>query len=161
MHEVIFMKKTLWSFDFTIITIGTIISAIGGVAMSFALSLVVFDETASTMLTGLFTACSFLPSVLIPLLAAPYVDTHNRKKIIVYLDYFSGLCYFAFFLFIQRYAFQYIAYMCFSLLVNSISAIYSLAYNSLYPDLIPKGFAQKGYSISSLIYPSITAIFHQ
>ena len=153
------MKKTLWSFDFTIITIGTIISAIGGVAMSFALSLVVFDETASTMLTGLFTACSFLPSVLIHLLAAPYVDTHNRKKIIVYLDYFSGLCYFAFFLFIQRYAFQYIAYMCFSLLVNSISAIYSLAYNSLYPDLIPKGFAQKGYSISSLIYPSITAIF--
>ena len=49
------MKKTLWSRDFTIITIGTLISAIGGTAMSFAFSLVVFDNTDSTMLTGIFT----------------------------------------------------------------------------------------------------------
>ena len=39
------MKKTLWSHDFIIITLGTLISAIGSTAMSFALSLVVFDHT--------------------------------------------------------------------------------------------------------------------
>ena len=31
-----FMKKTLWTKNFTIITIGTIISCVGGVAMNLA-----------------------------------------------------------------------------------------------------------------------------
>lgn len=46
------MKKTLWSHDFIIITLGTLISAIGSTAMSFALSLVVFDHTSSTLMTA-------------------------------------------------------------------------------------------------------------
>ena len=48
--------------------------------------------------------------------------------------------------------------MIFSLVIGSIGAVYNLAYTSLYPELITKGFMQKGYSISSIIYPSITAI---
>ena len=55
------MKKTLWSHDFIIITLGTLISAIGSTAMSFALSLVVFDHTSSTLMTGIFTAISLMP----------------------------------------------------------------------------------------------------
>ena len=35
------MRQTLWTKNFTIITLGTVISAIGGVAMSFALGFVV------------------------------------------------------------------------------------------------------------------------
>ena len=52
------MKKTLWSKNFTIITLGTVISAIGDTAMGFALSFVVFDTTGSTLLSALFTAVS-------------------------------------------------------------------------------------------------------
>lgn len=151
-------KKTLWTFDFTVITVGTIISAIGGVAMNFALSLVVFDQTSSTFLTGVFAAVSFVPSIVIPLLAAPFVDSHVRKHIITTLDMVSGILYLLFSLILLFQDFSYILYMCFSLIISSISAVYSLAYTSLYPELIPKGFAQKGYSISSIIYPSITAI---
>lgn len=151
-------RNTLWTYDFTVITIGTIISAAGGIAMSFALSLVVFDATSSTMLTGFFTAISFIPSVVIPLLAAPYVDKHNRKQMIVRLDALSGIVYVLFTFFLLFHSFSYWMYMIFSFITNSISAVYNLAYNSLYPELIPKGFAQKGYSISSIIYPSITAI---
>ena len=44
------MPRTLWTRNFTIITLGTVISAIGGVAISFALSFVVFDNTGSTLL---------------------------------------------------------------------------------------------------------------
>ena len=60
------MKKTLWSHDFIIITLGTLISAIGSTAMSFALSLVVFDHTSSTLMTGIFTAISLMPTVQFP-----------------------------------------------------------------------------------------------
>ena len=81
------MSKTLWSKDFTIITIGTIISAIGGMAMNFAFSLVIFDETGSTFLTGLFSAISFLPQVIIPIFASVIIDSFDRKKMIVNLDF--------------------------------------------------------------------------
>ncbi len=153
------MKKTLWSHDFVIITLGTIISAIGSVAMNFTLSIVVFDQTSSTLLTGIFSAVSLIPTVGIPIFAAPLIDKGNRKRYIYGLDFMSGCCYvfFAYYLFMN--GFSYMGYLLFSILISSIGAIYSLAYSSLYPDLIPKGLAQKGYSVSSLIYPSVTALF--
>ena len=146
------MKKTLWSHDFIIITLGTLISAIGSTAMSFALSLVVFDHTSSTLMTGIFTAISLMPTVLIPILAAPLVDGSCRKRLIVMLDSGNGILYLLFAAFLLMQEFSYAGYLIFSLLTASFGAIYSLAYSSLYPDLIPKGFAQKGYSVSSLIY---------
>ena len=153
------MKKTLWSHDFIIITLGTLISAIGSTAMSFALSLVVFDHTSSTLMTGIFTAISLMPTVLIPILAAPLVDGCCRKRLIAMLDSGNGILYLLFAAFLLMQEFSYAGYLIFSLLTASFGAIYSLAYSSLYPDLIPKGFAQKGYSVSSLIYPSVTALF--
>lgn len=39
-----------------------------------------------------------------------------------------------------------------------IGSVYSVAYSALYPDLIPDGFMQKGYSVSSMIYPIVTVI---
>jgi hypothetical protein len=36
--------------------------------------------------------------------------------------------------------------------------VYHQAYASLYPELIGEGFAQKGYSVSSIIYPTVTTV---
>lgn len=153
------MKKTLWSHDFTIITLGTLISAIGGVAMNFAFSIVVFDQTSSTMLTGIFSAISFVPSIVIPVLAAPYVDRCTRKKVIANIDAGNGILFLLFALFLSIQKFSYPAYICFSFVTGCSNAVYNLAYYALYPELIPKGFAQKGYSVSSMIYPSVSALF--
>jgi MFS transporter, DHA3 family, macrolide efflux protein len=152
------MKNKLWTKDFTLITVGTIISAIGGTAMNFALGLVVFDNTASTWLTGIFEAVVMMPSLVLPVLAAPFVDSHSRQKIIVRLDALSSLIYLGFALYLLFNSFSYTLYMLFGLAMGCIGTIYSLAYNSLYPELIPEGFAQKGYSVSSLIYPSAAAV---
>ena len=84
------MRKTLWSKNFTIITVGTVISAMGGVAMGFALSFVVFDTTGSTLLSALFIAVSALPRMILPVLIAPYLDNFRRKPVIVFLDYGSS-----------------------------------------------------------------------
>ena len=147
------MKRTLWTKNFTIITLGTLISAIGGVAMQLALSLVVFDQTESTLLSGLFTAASLVPGMTLPMLLAPMVDRCNRKTIIVSLDYINAALFLLFFLYIRTFGFQYGVYILFSFLCGSIGAVYSIAYSSWYPDLIPEGFEQKGYSVSSFIYP--------
>lgn len=153
------MKQTLWSHDFSIITIGTLISAIGGVAMNFAFSIVVFDQTSSTMLTGVFSAISFIPSIILPIIAAPYVDRCSRKKLIVRIDAGNGGLFLLFALFLMNHDFSYLSYLLFSFVTGCSNAVYSLAYQALYPDLIPKGFAQKGYAISSMIYPSVSALF--
>ena len=50
-------QKTLWTKDFTSITIATILTAVGGEAMNLPISLLVFDETGSTFLSALVLIC--------------------------------------------------------------------------------------------------------
>ena len=152
------MSRTLWTRNFTIITLGTVISAIGGVAMGFALSFVVFDNTGSTLLMGVFSAVSLLPHTLIPVLAAPYLDNFRRKPVIVGLDYFTGVAFLVMGVYLLSHSFQMEMYLAFSLLVNTTGAVYQLAYSSLYPNLIPQDFAQKGYTVSGMLYPTVIMV---
>lgn len=152
------MQKTLWTKNFTILTVGTIISSIGGVAMNFALSFVVFDQSGSTLMSGIFGAISMIPAFVLPILISPYIDHFPRKPFIVSLDAFNGILYLLFSLYLMKFSFVYLAYLIFSLCVTSIGTVYNLAYTSLYPNLIPEGFAQKGYTISSMIYPTVNIL---
>lgn len=151
-------EKTLWTKNFTIITLGTLVSSIGGVAMNLGLSLVVFDQTQSTWLSGIYAAISILPGIVLPILLGPAIDRINRKHIVVALDAISGVWYFAFLGYIHHYGFVYSAYLVFSLVIGCIGSVYNLAYECLYPDLIPEGFAQKGYAVSGAIYPLATTV---
>lgn len=152
------MKNTLWTKNFIIITMGTIISAIGGTAMSFAMSFVVFDNSQSTLLAGIFSAVSLIPSLILPVVISPYLDRFRRKPVIVGLDCLDGILYLIFAFYLLKQPFSYPVYMVFSLITSSTGTIYNLAYNSLYPNLIEKGFAQKGYTISGMIYPTAMVI---
>ena len=152
------MKNTLWTKNFTIITLGTVISAIGGVAMGFALSFVVFDNTGSTLMMALFAAASSLPGIILPVLLAPYLDNFRRKPVIVGLDYLSAVIYLLFGLYLLKHSFSLPLYLLFSLACGSIGSVYNLAYDSLYPNLIPEGFAQKGYTVSGMLYPTVTMV---
>ena len=152
------MKPTLWTKNFTIITLGTVASAIGGSAMNFALSLVVYDQSQSTFLTGLFSAVALLPQLVLPLVAGPWLDRFRRKPIIVGLDFLSGLLYLIFGAYLLGAPFQFSLYLIFAFVVGCIGAVYELAYTSLYPNLIPEGFSQKGYTVSGMIYPTVTVL---
>ena len=152
------MQNTLWTKNFTLITLGTVISAIGGVAMGFALSFVVFDNTGSTLMMALFAAASSLPGILLPVLLSPYLDNFRRKPVIVGLDYLSAVIYLLFGMYLLKHEFNLPLYLLFSLLCGSIGSVYNLAYDSLYPNLIPEGFAQKGYTVSGMLYPTVTMV---
>ena len=155
------MKKTenrLWDRNFTLITVGTIVSSIGGVAMNIAMSLIVFDTTKSTALTGLYAFLTSVPSFIIPLLISPYIDSHSRKKMIVLLDSILALCYLIFAYNISQNGFIYYQYVIFGIISSLIGSTYHLAYQALYPNLINKDFIQKGYAVSSMIYPTIAIL---
>jgi MFS family permease len=149
-------KPTLWTKNFTIITLGTIVSATGGTAMSLALGLVVFDNTGSPFMTGLFEAVSILPTIILPVLLSPYIDSHSRKNMIVWLDGLAAIVALGFAITVSLTGFNFSNYLVYGIIAGAIGSIYGTAYQALYPDLIPDGFMQKGYSISSLIYPTMT-----
>lgn len=152
------MKQTLWTKNFTIITAGTVISSIGYAALNLVLSFVVFTKTQSTFLSGVFGAISLIPELILPLFLSTFLDRTQKKRVIVALDFLNGCLHLLFGICVLQFHFQFSLYLLFSFINSSISAIYQIAYQSLYPQLIPNGFAQKGYTVSSMIYPTVTIL---
>lgn len=151
-------KKTVWTKDFSCITTATILSAIGGEAMNLPISMLVFDETKSTLLSALIMVCGMLPDIILPIFVAPLIDKGNKKKWIVGLDIIMVFVYAAMGGWILNHSFSYGLYIIFVLVVGTISVFYQLAYQAWYPDLIPADFQQKGYAVSSTIYPVVVVV---
>lgn len=152
------MQTKLWNKNFTLIIVGTIISAIGGVGLSLALSVTVYDKTQSTWLTGLYSALTFLPTLFLPLLIGPVIDKFSRLKIIYSLDYLLGILFVFFALITKITPFNYYLYVLIGFIMTLNGIVYQLAYDSLFPNLIPKGQLQKGYAVGNLIYPLTSVI---
>jgi MFS family permease len=152
------LKNKLWTRDFTIVTLGTVVSMLGNAVAGFAMGLLVLDYTNSIFLYALFMICYSLPRIVLPMFAGPFLDRFPRKRIIYTLDFIScGLFLFVFTL-LQKGYFNYASYLVLSMLIGSIDSVYSVAYDSFYPTLISEGNYTRAYSISSLIYPLSTAI---
>lgn len=145
--------QKLWTYDFTVITIGSLISMVGGTLSGFAISLLVLDYTGSTFLYTLYNACSQIPMLVCPILAGPYLDRMSRKKVIYTLDFTSSAIYLSLFLLLRSGWFNYPIMLGACLLIGSINSIYMVAYDSFYPNLITEGNYRKAYSVSSMLWP--------
>lgn len=154
----IFLRPRLWTRDFTLLISATVLGAAGGIAGSFALSFLVYEETGSTLAAALLIAINVAPGFLVPLAAAPFMDRLPRKPFLVGGDAVNGALYAAAGLYLLRFDFTYTGYLCFSLLLSSLSAFDSLAYNSVFPRLIPEGAEERGYTVSSMVYPVMQVV---
>lgn len=146
-------KYPLWTYDFTVITIGSVISMVGGTMSGFAISLLVLDYTGSTFLYTLFIVCFQLPQLICPLLAGPYLDRMSRKKVIYTLDFTSAALYLVLYVFLKNGMFNYFGLLLFCVIFGIIESIYAVAYESFYPNLITEGNYRKAYSVSSMLWP--------
>ena len=151
-------KNKLWTRDFTILTLGTVVSMLGNAVAGFAIGLLVLDKTDSVMLYAVFMVCYSLPRVVMPMIAGSYLDRFSRKRVIYLLDFLSAALYGVFFLLLFNDFFNYTAYLLLSMVVGAIDSVYNVAYDSFYPLLISEGNYTRAYSVSSLIYPLSTAI---
>ena len=115
--------KTLWTRDFTIITIGTVISMLGNALANFAVGLLVLDYSGSTLLYALFMVASNLPRVVLPTLAGPYIDKFSRRKTIYTLDFFSAFIYMILAVVMMKGWFNYGILIVCSLTLGAISSI--------------------------------------
>lgn len=147
------VTKKLWTRDFTIITLGTVVSMLGNALSGFAIGLLVLDYTGSTFLYAMFMVAYSLPKIVMPFLAGPYLDKFSRKKVIYTLDFISSGLYVLLYFILNSGVFNFALLIGFCLLIGSIDSVYQVAYESYYPTLIPEGCFAKAYSVSSMIYP--------
>ena len=78
------MNKKLWTRDYTLFILATIMGSVGAVASGFALSFLVFDETGSTLASAIILAIQLVPVFIVPLVAAPIMDRFPR---ILFMNY--------------------------------------------------------------------------
>ncbi|MBR2835497.1 MAG: MFS transporter [Coriobacteriales bacterium] len=143
--------KPLWTRDFTIITLGSVISMFGNAMSGFAMSLMVLDISESTLLYAVYIAMYTLPQLFMPIISGAVLDRFSRKKTIYTLDFISSFLYIfmACVLATGWFSFPLFAIYCF--ILGSIQSSYMVAYESFYPLLISEGNFQKAYSIASVL----------
>ena len=141
----------LWTRDFTIITLGSVISMLGNSMSGFALSLLVLDYTGSNLLYAIYIATFTLSQIVMPIFSGAILDRFSRKKTIYTLDFLSSGVYLVAALILSRgwFSFPMLAVFCF--IIGSINSIYYVAYDSFYPLLISEGNYSKAYSIASVL----------
>ncbi len=152
------MKSKLWTRNFCLVTLASMLGSAGAIAGGFALSFLVFDETGSTLASALVVAIRLLPYVFVPLIAAPWMDRLPRKLFLVAGDVCNGLIYGVMGLWLLRFEFSYTGYLVLSVLLACLGSVDSLAYTSIYPQLIPKGAEEKGYAVASMLYPILQVV---
>lgn len=152
------MKQKLWTKNFSIITVGTLISMMGNAISNFAISLVILSQTDSTLLFSLYNILTTIPKIFVPMLVGPYVDRSSRKKVIVNIDLIYGFLFalLTIIVYLDIYSFGF--YLIFGITLGVLDSFYQVAYQSFYPEMITEGNFSKAYSISSLIYPIANTI---
>ncbi len=126
--------------------------------MVLPVSLLVFDQTQSTLASALIMICGILPDALFSVLIAPVIDRQSRKKWAVFPNLAMAATFILIGWYVQKYPFNLAVYAGFTLFVGTLSLFYQLAYQAWYPDLIAIGLEQKGYAVAGTIYPVVTIV---
>ena len=148
----------LWTRNFTILTVGTFISAIGNSAAGIAFGILVFRRTGSPLALALFAIANIIPSILTNLFVGPFIDRTSRIKIIYTLDFISAAIFIVLGIVLFNGYFNAIFFTVLSAMFGIINTTYQVAFMSVFPEVIPEGQFSKAYSLSSLIWPVSSAI---
>lgn len=152
------IMNKLWNRNFTILTIGSFISAFGSAAAGIAFGILIYTKTGSPLTLALFTIANIIPRMITAIFVGPFIDRHSRVKLIYRIDFFYSI----FFAFVSVVLFSgYFDVLIFTLIASLfgiIDTVYQIAFTSLFPEVISQGNHSKAYSISSLIWPISAAI---
>ncbi|CAM3587406.1 MFS transporter [Erysipelothrix urinaevulpis] len=147
------MKNSLWSKNFKLLVAGTFLSALGGIGLNLAFGLVIFDQTQSTFLSGVFTTLAMIPYLVFPLLIGPYIDRHDPLKVLLHNEKILLVIYFLAGIIVKVTDFNFLLYLGIILLISIFSIVSEIASQSITPQLIAKENFSKGFAIMSTIYP--------
>lgn len=151
-------KKKLWNKDFILLWQGQLVSYLGDVIYSFALSFWVLEVTGSTALMGIVTAVSMAPRLILGPLAGVWVDKLDRKKIIVICDLIRGII--LTYIGVAAFMGTLKIWMVFAAGISSsiCSAFFGPAVTSVKPDLVDSEEIVRANSITSFSQAGSSAL---
>ena len=114
------IRKPLWTRDFTIITIGSIVSMLGNAMAGFAMSLMVLDYTGSSVLFAIYQMTYMVPQLIAPIVSGAILDRFSRKRMIYTLDFMMAGLYLLLGLLLSQGWFSFPLFALFSLTVGSV-----------------------------------------
>ena len=141
----------LWTRDFTIITVGSVISLFGNAMAGFATSLFVLDYTDTPLYYALYIFLYTLPQLAAPLIAGPLMDRFSRRKTIYSLDFLSAGLYLLIALTLHLGLMRFWLLALLTLIIGTVHSTYQVAYESFYPLLITEGNFSRAYSIAGTL----------
>ena len=144
-------SPSLWTRDFTIITLGSVISMFGNALAGFAISLFVLDYTNTPLYYAVFVFLYTLPQLAAPLIAGPLMDRFSRRRTIYSLDFLSAGLYLAIALVLHLGRMTFWCLALFTFLIGTVTSTYQVAYQSFYPLLITEGNYSRAYSIAGTL----------
>lgn len=142
---------TLWTKDFTILTLGSVVSMVGSTLSGFAMNLMVLDYTGSPFLYAIYIAVYILPQMVMPIFSGAILDRFSRLKTIYGLDFFTAGLYAVAAAALYNGFFNFGVFAVFTFLLGAINGVYTVAYQSFYPLLITPGNYSKAYSVAGLM----------
>lgn len=148
----------LWTRNFTILTIGSLVSALGSSAAGVAFGILIFQKTGSPLSLALYMVANIVPRVLTGFLAGPFVDRHSRIKIIYKLDFLYTIIFAIIAMILFTGYFNILIFTAIGAFFGMLDTIYQLAFMSVFPEVIEKGQHSRAYSLSSLIWPISAAV---
>ena len=154
--ELTMMK--LWNRNFSILTVGSFISALGSAAAGIAFGILIYIETESPLALALFTVANIIPRLITSIIVGPFIDRYPRVKLIYSIDFFYTVFFFFVSLVLFSGYFNVFVYTAIAAFFGIIDTVYQIAFMSLFPEVITPGNHTKAYSISSLIWPISAAI---
>lgn len=161
-------RNPLWTKNFTIITIGTVVSMIGTAIAGFATGLLILDYTESVFLFAIYMILYEAPRIFMPSIAGPFLDKFSRRRTIYTLDFISAAIYGLFGLILLHGEIGFVPLVIGASLLGAVSSVYNVAYDSFYPLLITEGNMGRAYSISStleslvmVVSPLSIFLYHQ
>jgi MFS family permease len=148
----------LWNRNFSILTIGSFISAFGSAAAGIAFGILIYKQTGSPLTLALFTIANIIPRMITSIFVGPFVDRNSRVKMIYRIDYFYSIFFSLVALILFTGYFNVWVFTIIAAFFGIVDTIYQIAFTSLFPEVITQGNHSKAYSISSLIWPISAAI---
>ena len=147
------MKSKLWTKNYTLCFIGTILSALGGIGLNVAMSVLVFKETQSTALSGMFAAISMIPNFVLPVFMGSFIDRKHPLKVLVCNEVALGAFFMIVSFLVTQLPFNYLFYLVITLCISTFGVISELAYQSVTPHIMDRKMYPKGNAALSTIYP--------
>ncbi len=144
------MSEKLFSKNFTMMIIGQIISLFGNATVRFALPLYLLNQTGSSALYGIVTACAFLPAILFSPIGGIVADRINKRNIMVILDFFTAFVILIFSFLMNRVSLIFLITITLMLLY-SIAGAYQPSVQSSIPSLVSENHLMIANSIVNTI----------